>query len=96
MLRNPDPVIAELCEHMLEHNAEVSEGVAGPVLRLGEISTRFSRMGEETLVDIVAPDLEGLYLARMSVASPSSPGTSSRGASTRSSVSASTAICPSR
>src|SRR5690606_27766044 len=53
----------------IEHNAEVSEGPAGPVLRLGAIRAAFSRDGEETLVDVAAPDLEGLYLARMSVAS---------------------------
>ena len=68
-LRNPGPVIAEFCDHMLEHNAEVSEGPAGPVLRLGAIRAAFTREGEETLVDVAAPDLEGLYLARMSVAS---------------------------
>ncbi|MGQ3213475.1 MAG: DUF2218 domain-containing protein [Shinella sp.] len=68
-LRNPGPVIAEFCEHMLEHNADVTEGPSGPVLRLGGISATFSREGEVTLVDVAAPDLEGLYLARMSVAS---------------------------
>lgn len=68
-LRNPDPVIAEFCDHMLEHNAEISEGPGGPVLRLGNIRAAFSRDGEATLVDVAAPDLEGLYLARMSVAS---------------------------
>lgn len=68
-LRNPAPVIAEFCEHMLEHNAQVSEGPTGPLLRLGGISAQFSRDGEETLVDVAAPDLEGLYLARMAVAS---------------------------
>lgn len=68
-LSNPGAVIAEFCEHMLEHNAEVSEGPLGPVLRLGGIRAQFSRDGEETLVDVAAPDLEGLFLARMSVAS---------------------------
>ena len=68
-LPNPGPVIAAFCEHMVEHNAEVSEGLSGPVLRLGGISARFSHDGDETLIDIAAPDLEGLYLARMTVAS---------------------------
>ncbi|MCJ8052890.1 siderophore-interacting protein [Shinella curvata] len=68
-LRNPGPVIAEFCDHMLEHNAEVNEGPDGPVLRLGHIRAAFSRDGAETLVAVAAPDLEGLYLARMSVAS---------------------------
>jgi NADPH-dependent ferric siderophore reductase len=68
-LRNPGPIIAEFCDHMLEHNAEVSEGPDGPVLRLGRIRAQFSRDGEATLVDVAAPDLEGLYMARMSVAS---------------------------
>lgn len=68
-LRDPDPVIAEVCEHMQEHNAVVSEGPLGPVLRIGGIRAQFSRDGAETLVDVAAPDLEGLYLARMSVAS---------------------------
>lgn len=68
-LRNPGPVIAEFCDHMLEHNAEVDEGPEGPVLRLGPVRAEFSRDGDETLVAVAAPDLEGLYLARMSVAS---------------------------
>lgn len=68
-LRNPAPVIAEFCDHMQEHNAEVSEGPTGPLLRLGSIRAQFSREGEATLVDVAAPDLEGLYLARMAVAS---------------------------
>jgi NADPH-dependent ferric siderophore reductase len=68
-LNNPEPVIAEFCEHMLEHNADVSDGPTGPLLTLGGISAQFSRDGAETLVDVVAPDLEGLYLARMAVAS---------------------------
>ena len=68
-LNNPGAVIAEFCEHMVEHNAVVSEGPQGPVLRIGGIRAQFSRDGEETLVDVAAPDLEGLYLARMSVAS---------------------------
>lgn len=68
-LSNPGPVIAEFCEHMVEHKAEVRNGPDGPELRLGAIRARFSREGETTLVDVAAPDLEGLYLARMSVAS---------------------------
>jgi NADPH-dependent ferric siderophore reductase len=68
-LKDPEPVIAQLCEHMLEHNAEVSETTEGPVLRLAGISARFSRDGDRTLVDIVAPDLESLCIARMTVAS---------------------------
>ena len=68
-LSNPGAVIAEFCDHMVEHNAEVSEGPHGPVLRLGNMRAQFSRDGEATLVDVAAPDLEGLYFARMSVAS---------------------------
>jgi NADPH-dependent ferric siderophore reductase len=68
-LRDPDPVIAEFCEHMSEHNAVVSAGPTGPLLRMGGISAQFSRAGGETVVEVAAPDLEGLYLARMSVAS---------------------------
>jgi NADPH-dependent ferric siderophore reductase len=68
-LRDPGPVIATLCDHMVEHNVEIGEGPAGPILRLGGISAQFSMGGAETLVDIVAPDLEGLYFARMTVAS---------------------------
>ncbi|WP_119255900.1 siderophore-interacting protein [Shinella zoogloeoides] len=68
-LSNPGRVIADFCEHMVEHNAVVSEGPEGPELRLGAIRARFSRDGDATLVDVAAPDLEGLYLARMSVAS---------------------------
>ena len=68
-LSNPGPVIAEFCEHMVEHNAVVREHPEGPELRLGAIHARFSRDGDATLVDVAAPDLEGLYLARMSVAS---------------------------
>ncbi|WP_411032727.1 DUF2218 domain-containing protein [Shinella sp. BYT-45] len=68
-LSNPGAVIAEFCDHMVEHNAVVSEGPEGPVLQLGRIRAQFSRDGDETLVDVAAPDLEGLYLARMSVAS---------------------------
>lgn len=68
-LRNPAPVIAQFCDHMQEHNAEVSEGPSGPLLRLGSIHAQFSCDGEETLVDVAAPDLEGLYHARMAVAS---------------------------
>lgn len=68
-LRDPEPVITQFCAHMLEHNAEVSEGPKGPVLRIGGILARFASDGGQTLVSIAAPDLEGLYLARMSVAS---------------------------
>ena len=62
-LRDPDPVIAEFCEHMTEHNAVVSAGPTGPLLRMGGISAQFSRAGGETVVEVAAPDLEGLYLA---------------------------------
>lgn len=67
-LRNPEPVIAAFCEHMLEHDVEVSEEEGAPVLRLAGITARFSRDGEETLVDIVAPDIDSLFAARMTVA----------------------------
>lgn len=68
-LREPAPVIAELYEHMLEHNAQVAEEPQGIVLRLADVEARFSHEGGETLVDIDAPDLESLYFARLTVAS---------------------------
>lgn len=68
-LADPQAVIAELCNHMLEHNAEISEEAGDVLLRLSGCSARFSTEGALTRVDIEAPDFEHLYFARMTVAS---------------------------
>jgi NADPH-dependent ferric siderophore reductase len=68
-LREPERVIAQFCDHMLEHDAKVTVRPGGPELRFGSTRAAFSKDGEETVVDVAAPDLEGLYFARMSIAS---------------------------
>ncbi|WP_426230961.1 DUF2218 domain-containing protein [Pararhizobium sp. DWP3-4] len=68
-LADPEPVIADLCNHMLEHNAEISKEAGDVLLRLSGCSARFSAEGALTRVVIQAPDFEHLYFARMTVAS---------------------------
>jgi NADPH-dependent ferric siderophore reductase len=68
-LADPQAVIAELCNHMREHNADISEEGGYVLLRLSGCSARFSAEGPLTRVDVEAPDFEHLYFARMTVAS---------------------------
>ncbi len=68
-LADPQAVIAELCNHMLEHNAEISGEAGDVLLRLSGCSARFSTEGALTRIDIEAPDFEHLYFARLTVAS---------------------------
>lgn len=62
-------VIDRLCEHMVEHNAEVESRADGKILRYAGCSARFSDQGGRTLVDVTAPSLESLYFVRMAIAS---------------------------
>lgn len=68
-LVDPQTVIQELCKHMREHNAEISEESGDVLLRLSGCSARFSADGAMTRINIEAPDFEHLYFARMTVAS---------------------------
>ncbi|MEZ2127820.1 MULTISPECIES: DUF2218 domain-containing protein [unclassified Sinorhizobium] len=68
-LSNADVVIAKLCAHMLEHNAEHKRDGDDSILSFNGSSARFSRQGNDTAVRVTAPSLEGLYFMRMAVAS---------------------------
>lgn len=68
-LSNADMVIAKLCAHMLEHNAEHKRDGDDNILSFNGSSARFSHEGNDTVVRVTAPNLEGLYFMRMAVAS---------------------------
>lgn len=62
-------VVADVCRHMTEHDAEhVAEG-GRDVLRFATATVCFLRQGEAVDVEIRAEDLESIYFARMAVAS---------------------------
>ncbi|MBS7700582.1 MULTISPECIES: siderophore-interacting protein [unclassified Chelatococcus] len=61
-------VIAELCAHMVEHDAQVEALGEERILKFRGACARFSRQGRATVVDLSAPSLEGLYFLRMTVA----------------------------
>ncbi|TKT74172.1 siderophore-interacting protein [Aquamicrobium sp. LC103] len=69
LLADPEAVVGPLCEHMLEHGAEVEKSGGAHILKLRGTSVRFTREGAATLVDVDAANLEELYYARMTVAS---------------------------
>lgn len=69
VLPEPDRVIALLCEHMVEHGAEVEDHDDARILSFRGARAHFSRDGEATLVDADAASLEELYFLRMTVAS---------------------------
>lgn len=68
-LADPDRVIAAVCRHMTEHSAEFEESGGTHLLRFRNSSARFSRDGGATVIDIEAEDIEGIYFARMAIAS---------------------------
>lgn len=68
-LADSEAVIAAMCDHMLEHSVELEQGEGWRILRFPNASARFSFEGDTTLVDVSAFSLEGIYFARMIVAS---------------------------
>jgi NADPH-dependent ferric siderophore reductase len=68
-LAQPDLVVGKLCDHMLEHDAEVEREVTATLLRLRGASARFVSRGDEVRIDLSAQSLEALYFIRMAVAS---------------------------
>lgn len=68
-LADADAVIAAMCNHMLEHSVELDEGEGWRTLRFPNASARFSHKDGTTLVDVSSSSLEGIYFARMIVAS---------------------------
>lgn len=68
-LGDPKAVIGPLCEHMVEHGAEVEEQGGVHVVRRGGAHVRFVQEGGSTIVDARAASLEELYYLRMMVAS---------------------------
>ncbi|MHC1550470.1 DUF2218 domain-containing protein [Phyllobacterium sp. K27] len=68
-LRDHDAVIAPMCEHMIEHGAEVEVAGNEHWVRLRGATARFRRAGPMTLVDLTAKTLEALYFIRSAVAS---------------------------
>ncbi|MGH7003360.1 MAG: SIP domain-containing protein [Alphaproteobacteria bacterium] len=68
-LPDHDAVIAPMCEHMLEHGAEIEAHAGDHTIRLGSSMARFRRTGTITCVDLVAETLEDLYFARSAIAS---------------------------
>jgi NADPH-dependent ferric siderophore reductase len=68
-LANADAVIAEVCAHLLEHNAKHEREDGDHILRFGGSQARISRDGPQTVINVISPDLEGLYFMRLAVAS---------------------------
>jgi NADPH-dependent ferric siderophore reductase len=68
-LENADHVIAELCAHMLEHNAEHMRDGSTSIIRLSGSRARIAREGADIVISVVAPDLQGLYFMRLAIAS---------------------------
>jgi NADPH-dependent ferric siderophore reductase len=68
-LAEPKAVLAPLCDHLLEHDAQIRRGPSETVILLGEGQARL-RIGEGLLVAIVeAPDLPSLQELKRAIAS---------------------------
>nr|WP_244505339.1 siderophore-interacting protein [Rhizobium sp. LCM 4573] len=68
-LADPKIVIAAVCRHMTEHNAELEEEGDTHLLRFKTSSARFVPDGEAIRVDVEAADMEGIYFTRLAIAS---------------------------
>lgn len=68
-LEEPDRVIAAICRHMTEHDAVVEMEQGSHVLRFSNASVRLFRQGGTVAIDVRAADMEGIYFARMAIAS---------------------------
>lgn len=68
-LADPHAVIAAVCCHMTEHDAELEEHGQTRLLRFKTSSARFIPEGNAVLVDVEAADLEGIYFTRLAIAS---------------------------
>lgn len=68
-LEDAEAVLDALCEHMVEHGAQVEADTGGRILNFRGTRARFSRSGGSTQVDADAASLEDLYFLRLTVAS---------------------------
>jgi NADPH-dependent ferric siderophore reductase len=68
-LQDAGQVVSAVCDHMREHDAKVSLNGDESTIYLGRVRAQFLVEGQVTRIDVVAPDLEELYFARLSVAS---------------------------
>lgn len=68
-LADHNAVIAPMCEHMMEHGAEVEAQTDEHTIRLDGSMAHFRRDGDMTFVDLTARTLEDLYFVRSAVAS---------------------------
>ncbi len=66
---DPDRILAELCRHMVEHDAELEEADGTRILRFKNSVASFRQDGNTTVIDIRSTDLEGIYFTRLAVAS---------------------------
>lgn len=65
----PEKVMAQVCAHLTEHDAEVEERAAGKVVRFQGSAAHISFGTNETRIEVSSPTLEGLYFMRMAIVS---------------------------
>ncbi len=69
VLSNSKEVIAQVCTHLLEHDAEIEDIDDGKIVRFQGSSAHISCREIETKIDVTAPTVEGLYFMRLTLAS---------------------------
>lgn len=69
MLPDSERVIADVCAHLAEHDAQVEDMTGAKVIRLQGAAARISSQDSATLIDVSSPTLEGLYFMRLAIAS---------------------------
>ena len=68
-MADAERVIAAVCDHMIEHQGRLERQGDAHILHFPNASARFHRDAGQTLIDVSAADLEGIYYVRMAIAS---------------------------
>lgn len=69
VLADPESVLAQVCTHMIEHDAEVEIHGNQRILRFLDSHARFTYENGATYIHVTAPSLEGIYFTRMALTS---------------------------
>jgi NADPH-dependent ferric siderophore reductase len=68
-LSDPQAVLAPLCAHMIEHEAQVSEAPGATIIRLGDSRAVLRPHAGALTAEVAAPDLAGLQEIKLAIAS---------------------------
>lgn len=68
-LADSERVIAQVCEHLIEHDAEVEDVSGGKMVRFQGSAAHIVSQEHATRIEVSAPTLEGLYFMRLAIVS---------------------------